>query len=491
MTPSHPRPARGAGRRALVALLALGLVAAACGDSSSDGDADRTTRGGRPAEAAVEPVERWQARGRWLVDQTGRTVIPRGLQVVHAEDGSFLLPPDMIGPEDADLMRSWGFNAIRLTWAWRGIEPEPGRYDPQYGKDLAEMISMFQSRGIAVHLMASADQGWGYTNDFAESDQVQGPFPLLDPVMLKNYETFYTGEDADGNEDWRTDAFVKAWGLIAEAVADDPPRLGYDLYNEPQPAQSSCLGDEGCPEGDAWLYAYEDRLADAIRAHDTTSVIWYEPQVMFNTANPTHIGPIDESRLPAGFAFHSYCNSSPITSATPETLAACIDEVMDNGAAAAEDAGGIPYVMNEMGGSGQSQELITTIADSVDAHAAGWFYWGYKDHDTIIFSDNRDNSTADPDWVRTISRPFPQATAGTPGPYAFDPATRTFTYRFEPDAAVEADTEIFTAPVHYPDGYEVEVTGATVVSEPDADVLLLRLGDDPPATVTVTLTPRG
>jgi endoglycosylceramidase len=79
-----------------------------------------------------------------------------------------------------------------------------------------------------------------------------------------------------------------------------------------------------------------------------------------------------------------------------------------------------------------------------------------------------------------IERPYPQAVAGTPRSYSFDRETRTFELTYA-TASPDGDrlgrrikTQVFVPKLYYPGGYQVEVRGARVISQPDATILVLR-----------------
>ena len=83
---------------------------------------------------------------------------------------------------------------------------------------------------------------------------------------------------------------------------------------------------------------------------------------------------------------------------------------------------------------------------------------------------------------------YPQAIAGTPIRFSYDPSTAEFALEYRSDPGIHAPTRIFV-PVSraYPDGYGVVVEGpARVVSAPNAPILLLEtIG---PGQVTVRVT---
>ena len=91
-----------------------------------------------------------------------------------------------------------------------------------------------------------------------------------------------------------------------------------------------------------------------------------------------------------------------------------------------------------------------------------------------------------PNQARAMSVPYAWATAGAPGAQSFYRPAQTYRYRYAPDHAVHAPTEIEIPPYTYPLGYSVQVTGARVTSP--AGAALLRLSADHGAkTVSVTV----
>jgi hypothetical protein len=74
--------------------------------------------------------------------------------------------------------------------------------------------------------------------------------------------------------------------------------------------------------------------------------------------------------------------------------------------------------------------------------------------------------------LRAVVRPYACRTAGEPLRMEFDMHTGSFLYHFRHDPIVPTPTEIFIPSLHYPDGYEVEVSDGTV--EMDFEDQLLR-----------------
>src|SRR5262249_2251253 len=127
------------GMRRVLALLAVLLVAVPCARAAVDGRRLRFV-GGR------------------LRDQRGREVTLRGVNAraqgifdVAFADGRLPLEDIPTFDEgDAERMRGFGFNLLRLPISWSALEPEPGRYDPRYLGRIAGIVKLCQRRGILV-----------------------------------------------------------------------------------------------------------------------------------------------------------------------------------------------------------------------------------------------------------------------------------------------------------------------------------------------------
>ncbi len=148
--------------------------------------------------------------------------------------------------------------------------------------------------------------------------------------------------------------------------------------------------------------------------------------------------------------------------------------------------GGPATIMDEFGG-GPSIPDIAQVAELARQRALSWSYWsGLQLHDpTGAPGENLLNDRTSNPWpakARALAGPYPLATAGRPGPAAFDPSTRSFTDSYTVDAAVSAPTEIVVPPYTYPNGYHVLIQGATVVSAPNVSPLALSAPAGQPAS---------
>jgi endoglycosylceramidase len=273
--------------------------------------------------------------------------------------------------------------------------------------------------------------------------------------------------------------------------------MGYDLMNEPFPGSwwREC-SITGCGEFDQrFLAPLWRKLIVAIRQVDPRTLIFYEPNVIFDFDAATHLPKFDDPRL--GFSFHPYVQ-------TAKGLGMAEQYAVATGAALlATEWGAVTDVAT-----------IRAGANLMDGAMMSWLYWAWANKTPFNIpgmsgllprgSENqgivldlakpRVPGNVHDDRLAALSRPFPRAVAGTPVRFAYDPLKRAFHLAYRPPAAstplaAGAETEIFCPPRAYPRGYRVTVTGASVVSAPEDHVLRL-VHDGRAPDVTVHIEPR-
>jgi endoglycosylceramidase len=157
----------------------------------------------------------------------------------------------------------------------------------------------------------------------------------------------------------------------------------------------------------------------------------------------------------------------------------------------AKQPAGPAWFMSEFGATNDNDlmELLTANADQLQL---GWTYWGWKYYSDPTGSSDEALVTATGALAPTapsLSRAYPQAVAGTPVSFSFDPKHAEFHLFYVPKTHVTAPTVVFVpVAVHYPKGYCARVTGGTIISERNATHLVI--ANQPSATsVTVTIKP--
>jgi endoglycosylceramidase len=467
-------------------------------------------------------VERLAHAGRWFTDQDGRVVILRGVNMVSK------LPPYTasaagFGEEDAALLAASGFNVVRLGVIHSAVEPEPGRYDDAYLDDLARTVELLARHGIWSLLDFHQDvfgpafggvgiAEWAtFTDDLPEPDPNPG-FPTyyyVSEPLHRAFDSFWQNREGPGGIGIQ-DRYAAALAHVAARFAQVPGVLGYELMNEPFPgsAWQMCYQEEGCPDQDAtWLSEFNERVGSAIRAADSTTLVFYEPWVLFDLGRPTHVPrPSFEG---VAFSFHPYGCEGVIASCN-----ATVSEILERAEVYAAERG-LPLLASEWGAFTPAlvppprtiADAITTVATHMDDAMMSWTYWTWANrtpYEVTFGSDvqgivadlmqPRDASNVRWDRLDALARPFPRAVAGTPVAWRYDAAERVFelTYSTVPPGgggiAGDAATEVYVPLRHYPRGYVVDVSGADVVSEPDATIL--RLTNQPGATtVRVQVAP--
>jgi len=249
----------------------------------------------------------------------------------------------------------------------------------------------------------------------------------------------------------------------------------------------TCLNPAGCSGFDATLTEFSRRTIAAIREVDPRTLAFYEPNSLFNSSARTSHGDTGDPH--AGFSFHVYCLgggggfTSPVCAVNESTVFDNADDHIDRT--------GDTSLVTEFGASDDLVEARRVI-DLADEHMVGWQYWHYCEcEDPTTSGPGVQSMVIDPSKpprgdnvkrakLELLARPYPQAVAGTPQRFSFDPDTGVFELAYataSPGGGVlprRLETEVRIPSAAYPDGYTAEVEGADVTSRRGAPVLRLR-----------------
>ena len=455
-------------------------------------------------------------QGRWLTDPKGRVVVLHGAQIDRFIPGT----PDEgyvdVSPENVTFMAQQGFNVARVSLAYAGVEPRLGQFDDAYVQSFLSFDRELADAGVydLIDMMqgeySSVVGGGGFPawmTDTSGLPNDRDPFPrgyLDNPAEDAAWDNFWANAPAADGVGFQ-DHYARGLRHLAGLFATAPGLLALEILNEPWPGSRwpTCASPLGCPPAgfdQTSLTDFYRRTVPAVRAGDPTHLIGYEPNLLFDFGAPTELGGVGDAGLL--FAFHDYClGAMPGEPAVPDPLGLCgIDEnmVFANADARAQ-AGGGALLLDEWGNT-TDLSLLNRMASEADAHMVGWSYWAYEDccgSPAAIVNDATKPPSAPGNLnapvLGAIERPYPQAVAGTPTSWSYDPGSRTFTLDYrarQPNGkpAPNAPTAVFVPALHYPTGYRVSVSGARVVSSPTAGTLLL-CNSAGAGSVSVSLVP--
>jgi len=450
--------------------------------------------------------------GRWIEDPTGRVVIIHGLELAR-KTPPYFAPAQSFTAQDAQNIAAWGFDAVRLGWFWKGLEPQRGQIDQSYLDQLATEAGLLADHHVFTLLEAHQDGyneqlgGAGFPDWATITDGTWTPAEAIPGTGIFDLQAARAFDNLYANTNGIADAFAHAWSVMAARFRHNPMMLGYDLFNEPGTGSQweTCANPVGCPGFDlTTLEPLENQLAAAVRSADPTTIAFYEPNIYFDVGVASWLRAPPASSGPSGFAFHDYCLAGLLGQPDHESAATGYQgcQVADRGVFAnarrAARFMGVPPLFDEFGDT-QDLSQVRRVMKLADNNLSGWIYWSYKDWvddpggqgSGPLFDNSDDDGTLRAAKLAVLSEPYPVATAGIPLTERYDPTTDTFTYSYRPDRRISAPTVIFTAPLHYPHGYTVRVAGARVISPPDATYLELQPAADARLLVQVRLGPAG
>ena len=436
--------------------------------------------------------------GRWLTDSQGRTLILHGVNMVYKRAP---YAPDAagFGADDARFLARSGFNTVRLGLIYAAVEPQPGVYDDAYLDRIAKTVDQLGRQGIAVLLDFHQDlfserfQGegwpeWAIRDDGLPAEPRAG-FPgnyVGMPALNAAFDHFF--DDAD-----LQDHYAAAWAHVAQRLGSNPAVLGYDLLNEPWPgsAWQACAQGDGCFDFDAKLTAFYAKTTAAIRAVDPSTLVFVEPNVLANAGAQSQIQGFGDRDV--ALSFHDYCPVEQRTTCLPLD-----DKVFQQAETVAKRFDG-PALLTEFGATTNLQTL-TDMADRADRFQTGWQEWHYCGCDdptttgpgttqALVYDPAKPPTGANvaTGKLRALARAYPQAIAGTPRRWDFDPKPRVLTVSWTPTR--REDTRIALPKLQYPHGYVVRVSGGAVRSKPGATILRIA-ADRGAKAVRVRVAPR-
>ncbi len=439
--------------------------------------------------------------GRWITDTDGRVTVLHGLNMVYKRPP---YAPDAVGfgDDDAAFLASEGYNTVRVGVIYKALEPTPGSYDDAYLARIAETVDTLGRHGIVSLVDFHQDlynerfEGEGFPDWAVQDDglpaEPKAGFPanyIAMPALQRAFDHFWANDPGPGGVGLQ-DRYAAAWRHVAERFRDNPSVLGYDLLNEPWPGTTwaQCAEPAGCPVFDAKLSEFNKRMLGAIRQVDPSTLVFHEPQVLFNNGSDTNLADTGDAN--SGFSFHDYCLAAAEGGGSYGPACEASDElVFDNADKRARNTGDA-LLLTEFGATDDRATLLGVMAIA-DRHMTGWQEWHYcgcsdpttsgaGDKQAIVLDPAKPPVGANlkTSTLEAVTRPFPQAVAGTPESWSFDPSSRAFSLRYATARAgggagfgAGAETEVALPARQYQKGYAARVQGGRILSAPRDPVL--------------------
>ena len=530
----------------LAVVIAIGAVVAGVVAASQGGGGSL-----HPSHAVVKgPLSALD--GPYLTDDQGRVVFLRGVNAVYKR-APYELYPDSgtawnFTDQDAKRMASLGFNVVRLGIIWEGLEPgtlgpdNPAicaagpPHDPhQFNAAIAHAYLAEVSKTVAIlakyHIYTLLDMHEDvYSSEFGGegappwavcTDQYPiGTLPgrwsntYNDKGLITAVKHFWTNDvvgDLQGE-------YLRVWKTVASYFSSDPWVVGFDPINEPftktlkpgsievashlecmytgrtHPGRSALDGSVlSCPPDDP-----RTGLISTLQRAAPGKLVFFEPDIFASNGYPNDVGPMNYGGLV--FNFHDYCGFRSGVTGNPTDLGACADQELRTmqrrsderpDIATKEQPEGPAWFMSEFGAT-SSPELMDRLTRIADELQLGWTYWAWKYYGDPTGSSAEALVDANGNLAPTttsLARAYPQAIAGSPSSFSFDPGVREFHLLYVPNAQIAAPTVIFVpVAVHYPKGYVASVVGGVILSKPDATHLVVA-NQSGATTVQVTIKP--
>jgi endoglycosylceramidase len=266
---------------------------------------------------------------------------------------------------------------------------------------------------------------------------------------------------------------------VADRFKTNRHVLGYDLLNEPWPgsAWQQCAQPAGCPEFDGRLSEFVQRVRTKIRSVDPSTLVFYEPNVLFNNGADTNLANFGDKN--AAMSFHDYCLTANEGGGGYSQACQQSDSLVFGNADKRSGSTGDALLLSEFGATDDRGSLLGVLS-LADQHMMSWQEWHYCgcDDPTTTGAGDKQAIVLDPSkppsghnlktqTLEAISRPYPRVVAGTPHSWAFDPDTHELSFAYDPRQRVDgsepfgfgSQTEIAVPARQYPNGYAPDVAG--------------------------------
>jgi endoglycosylceramidase len=387
-------------------------------------------------DPTAPPPKGFTVRDGFPVAPDGRVLLLRGLNYANdhkfpdAQTGSFF--PAWASASDFTVMRSYGFNSVRLLITWEAVEPRRGTYDERYLDALAERLDWAAAAGLYVILDMHQDvYARAFGGDGAPAWAVETGELVYEPV-----DTWYLNfgspavqramDNFFADEDELLTHFVNAWVHVAARVRAHPALLGYDLLNEPFPGSKALNVDQADTEV---MNPFYERLLNALAAADGAHLFFVEPNAVrtnvFAGAFPSKLARYPAAAGRLVFSPHLY---DPVVTSTGRYDGGKSRIVKNTAKLRAEAArlGAALWVGEWSVWDGKVENGAAFLHDqlaAMDGVLAGWSFWNFS-----LNPADKTSPTQTPALLDELARPQLDLVAGTPTAIACAARACRFTY---------------------------------------------------------------
>ncbi|MDR1465904.1 MAG: cellulase family glycosylhydrolase [Oscillospiraceae bacterium] len=437
-----------------------------------------------------------------FLDPQGREHIFHGLNLKNDSNYVNEHPPlgHLVLLDEAFFRRSaeLGFRVLRLGLCWESIEPEKGQYNEALLQKVDEIFTLAETYGVYIFLDMHQDlyssfgiatgngmPSWATLSDGCARKPTKFVWAegyFWSKAVHRAFDNFWANTPVLGKG--IQEHFTDVWQLLARRYGERPALFGFDILNEPFP---------GSPGGKVFrkliaklarvclvspkvhrMRFFKTALRKQTRGHALDVLT---PEVLYQVTQGgaaenilrrfyleqyspflTKVTKAIREITPKGVIFIEHCYYSniavPFSAALPEGEAVCYsphgyDFTVDTPAYAfanneragalfaenrrAQQRLNVPVLVGEWGGGGEGESFfphIEYLMNLFDAYAWSNAYFTYGD------------GFFDQPIIRVISRPYPMAVNGRIRSFSVDPAAKTFTLEYAPQAAAHP-TEIY------------------------------------------------
>jgi endoglycosylceramidase len=426
-----------------------------------------------PLDPPKLATRRLTTRGDVLIDELGRAVILRGVNVGGRSKMPPFLPFDFADATEitakADRLmtavRALGGNAVRLTFSWEALESVRGTFDAEYLRRYRLLLDAAHKADLHVivdfhqDVFHAAFCGDGFP-EWALGDIPHGPphydcaFPFWSlPYFDANSTVSQAFDRLWKNQDGLLDAFESMWRHVAREVGKHPAVAAFEIINEPG-AGSTPLETQGAMV----LPPLYDRIAAVIEAEAGAAAIVCDEPVSA-TADIQYLTRPAHPRFTYG---PHYYDGATMLGIGP------LDAARIRGAVSAVLARTMPWnapvILGEFGAPNSvsfKSEYLAAIYDALDTGRASGLLW-----DVSLSTqkwNNEDFGPLSPDavesaWAPLLDRPFPRAIDGAVTSFKWDPIARQFDLYVS--AAGDQISEVYVPVRHVGTAPDIAVTGA-------------------------------